>query len=537
MADQGTGNKPRALLSVSDKTGIVPFARELENLGYEILSTGGTAELLEKEGIAVTRVSKVTDFPEILGGRVKTLHPKIQGGILARPDLPSDAKDLADHHIVPIELVCINLYPFVETVAQGKVALSEAVEKIDIGGPTMIRAAAKNFQHVMVVVESSDYNFVLKEIKGKSVSPDFRFELARKAFTHTARYDSSIAQYLHQFEAYKSAKNGEPKLTLPNQIYFQLSKIQDLRYGENPHQNAAYYQENPLLEKTKMQPLWQKLQGKELSFNNILDAQSALAMVWEFADPAAVIVKHTNPCGVAWDGKNLIQAYEDALACDSLSAFGGIVALNRKVEEDLAKRMNEHFFELILAPEFSQAALELLKGKKNLRLLQIQGSLPAYAWDFKRTQRGFLVQDRDLENLCLLKEKDKADSKVRVVSKRIPTADEWQAMDFAWRVVRHVKSNAIVLCQKNRTIGIGAGQMSRVDSSKLARIKAQVDPKGSVLASDAFFPFRDGIDAAAEAGARAIIQPGGSIRDEEVIQAANEHDMAMVFTGQRHFKH
>lgn len=518
----------RAILSVSDKTGLVAFARGLKDLNFEILSTGGTAKALAEEGIAVTKVSEATGFPEILQGRVKTLHPKILGGVLGRPTLDSDKRDLDAAGIAPVELVCVNLYPFVQTVARGA-ALAEAIENIDIGGPTMIRAAAKNHAHVLVVVDPLDYHEVLEQLQAGAASPgggslDLRFRLARKAFAHTAAYDGAISEYLHTFDHVDDAASGKRSSVFSRHLHLHFVKEQDLRYGENPHQRAAYYRDAEETSKP-----WDQLQGKELSFNNLLDAQAAWAAVREFKAPAAVIVKHTNPCGVAWHPESLKTAYLDALSCDPTSAFGGIAAFNRVVGHDLVLELEKLFLEVILAPDFTPEVLAKLAAKKNLRLLRVKGLQAPEGWDFRRLWGGLLVQDWDIKTVDM--------ATAKLVTKRAPTPEERSALDFAWKVARHVKSNAIVLAKDRKTIGIGAGQMSRVDSSRLAQSKAQSDTKGSVMASDAFFPFRDGIDTAAKAGVTAVVQPGGSVRDEEVIAAANEHGMAMLFTDVRHFKH
>ncbi len=510
----------RAIVSVWDKRGVVEFARGLVDLGYEILSTGGTERALREAGVPVVAVSSVIGFPEILGGRVKTLHPAILGGILARRDDPGQMKQLEELDIAPVDLVAVNLYPFEETIAREGVTLAEALENIDIGGPTMVRAAAKNFPSVTVVVDPLDYGWVLEKMRAGILGEDDRRRLAAKAFARVSAYDRTIANYL-----------GESPEGWPAELVLPLQKVQDLRYGENPHQSAAFYRVG---EERGVAALTQ-LHGKELSYNNYLDVDGALGLVLEFSEPAAVIVKHNNPCGVGV-ADTLVEAYKKALATDPVSAFGGIVAVNRPVDEALANKLRELFLEVVVAPSFDQAALAVLTRKKNLRLLVVPeyGKRRSHAdWEVKSVWGGVLVQEFD--ELAAEKESD-----YRVVTKRQPTEQEWRALRFAWAVTRWVKSNAIVFAAEDRTLGIGAGQMSRVDSVHLAAWKAgnaNLDLKGSVLGSDAFFPFRDGVDAAAEAGATAIIQPGGSVRDEEVIQAADEHGMAMVFTGHRHFRH
>lgn len=519
------GKIRRAILSVSDKSGIVPFAKELARLGVEILSTGGTAKTLRDQGIAVIDISQYTGFPEMLDGRVKTLHPKVHGGLLGQRSKPEHVKKMEEHGILPIDLVAVNLYPFESTVAKEGCTLEEAIENIDIGGPTMIRAAAKNYPDVTVVVDPNDYEAVLAELKEKGeVSIETNFRLAKKVYQHTARYDGAISNYLGQIE-------GEEKtISFPETFTFQVKKVQDLRYGENPHQKAAFYREYLLTEPCVSNSV--QLQGKELSFNNLLDVDSAFETVKEFGEIAVVIIKHNNPCGVATSSESLVEAYRKARDCDPVSAFGGVVGLNRTVDRETAEEMAKIFLEVVIAPGYTPEALEVFKGKKDLRLLQsppLSGSFLRGGFDMKKVVGGLLLQERDLGMVPM---KD-----WKVVTQRKPTEQELKAMAFGWRVAKHVKSNAIVLVREDRTIGIGAGQMSRVDSTRLAVMKAQSSTKGTVLASDAMFPFRDGVDAAAEAGAVAVIQPGGSIRDDEVIAAANEHNMAMVFTGMRHFRH
>lgn len=519
----------RALLSVSKKEGILELAKTLADLKVEILSTGNTAEILKKEGLPVKTVSDFTGFPEILDGRVKTLQPKIHGGLLARRDDAKHLKEMEQNQILPIDLVVVNLYPFEESIAKKDCSLGNAIENIDIGGPTMIRSAAKNFEHVAVVVDPNDYTELskqLEESQGK-VSRELRFRLAQKAFSHTAAYDGAISNYLTSIEV--CDEKSVPQMEKFPAVYnLQAERVSNLRYGENPHQGAAFYS----LKKVKEPAVGNSicLHGKELSFNNLLDLDAALETVKEFKDTACVIIKHNNPCGVA-TGKTLREAFVQAKACDPVSAFGGIAGVNRKVDLEFAEEFNKTFFEAIIAPDYDADAMELLKSKKNLRILKTPSvnEWKPENWEIKKIVGGVLLQDRDLGRVEI------ADCKI--VSARQPTNDELIAMDFAWKVAKHVKSNAIIFAKPGRTVGIGAGQMSRIDSVKIGSLKAQEDLKGSVLASDAFFPFRDGIDEAAKVGISAIIQPGGSVRDEEVIQAANEHGLAMILTGMRHFRH
>ncbi|MEJ2060924.1 MAG: bifunctional phosphoribosylaminoimidazolecarboxamide formyltransferase/IMP cyclohydrolase [Gammaproteobacteria bacterium] len=516
----------RALISVSDKTGVVEFARHLHTAGVEILSTGGTADLLRKEGIPVVDVAEHTGFPEIMDGRVKTLHPRIHGGILGRRD--QDTGVMEEHDIVPIDLVAVNLYPFEATVAKPDCSFEDAIENIDIGGPAMIRATAKNHRFVTVIVDPADYNRVALEMRERNgcVCADTRFDLATKAFEHTARYDGMIANYLGSL-----SKDGS-RHTFPRTLNQQFDKREDLRYGENPHQQAAFYVDHrssgPSISTAE------QLQGKELSFNNIADTDAALECVKQFEVPACVIVKHANPCGVAM-GEDLTVAYERAYATDPTSAFGGIIAFNRRLDADTARTIIERqFVEVIVAPAIDEGATEALKEKKNIRVLvtgEWHNPTPP-GFDFKRVNGGLLVQDRDVGMIT--------EADLQIATWRSPSEQEMKDLLFAWKVAKFVKSNAIVYAQGGQTTGIGAGQMSRVYSARIAGIKAAdegIDVVGSVMASDAFFPFRDGIDAAHAAGITAVIQPGGSMRDEDVIQAANEHDMAMVFTGMRHFRH
>lgn len=518
------GKIRRAIISVSDKRGIVVFAKSLAEMGIEILSTGGTSKVLRENGILVRDISDYTGFPEILDGRVKTLHPKIHGGLLGQRSKPEHLEKMREHGIVPIDLVCVNLYPFEETITKQECTLEEAIENIDIGGPTMLRSAAKNYNDVTVVVDPDDYEPIISELREKGeISLETNFRLAKKVFQHTARYDASISNYLGQIE------NGKRIHKFPETFSFQVKKIQDLRYGENPHQQAAFYQEYILDEPSVANAI--KLHGKELSFNNILDTDSALEAVKEFEEPACVIIKHNNPCGVAIS-ENLADAFKKAKDCDPVSSFGGVVGFNRVVDEETANELSEIFLEVIIAPGFCKEALEILKKKKDLRILESPPltlrSLKG-GYDFKKVVGGLLIQDRDIFTAKM--------DQLNIVTKRKPTQEELRAMSFGWKVVKHVKSNAIVLCREDRTVGIGAGQMSRVDSTRLAVMKAQSSTKGCVLASDAMFPFRDGVDVGAEAGITAIIQPGGSIRDDEVIKAADEYNIAMVFTGMRHFRH
>jgi len=513
----------RALVSVSDKTGIVEFCRELQTLGIQLLSTGGTAKTLAENGIPVTEVSDYTGFPEMMDGRVKTLHPKVHGGILGRRGI--DDAVMADNGILAIDMVVVNLYPFAETIARADCDFEMAIENIDIGGPTMLRAAAKNHADVAVIVDPNDYGFILAELKGSELqlSAQTHFNLAAKCFAHTAGYDSQIARYLAEL-------NG---VRFPETLNLQFEHHQALRYGENPHQQAAFYREKTpapgTLAATK------QLQGKELSYNNIADADAALECVKSFADkPTCVIVKHANPCGVA-QADDLPGAYNLAYQTDPTSAFGGIIAFNRELDETTAAEIiNRQFVEVIIAPAISDAAQAVLAAKPNIRVLAC-GAWPeqaAASLDFKRVAGGLLVQDKDQGAITT--------ADLKIVSRRAPTEQELADLLFAWKVAKFVKSNAIVYCQNGQTIGIGAGQMSRVYSAKIAGIKAAdegLTVAGSAMASDAFFPFRDGIDAAAAAGITAVIHPGGSMRDSEVIAAADEHGMAMVFTGMRHFRH
>ncbi len=519
----------RALISVSDKSGIVEFAKNLQQQGVEILSTGGTAKLLEDSDVNVTEVSSYTGFPEMMDGRLKTLHPKIHGGILGRRG--TDDEIMAEHGIQAIDLLVVNLYPFESTIAAADCDRPRAIENIDIGGPTMLRAAAKNHHDVAVVIEHDDYQWILETITELGgLNLEQRFQLAVKTFAHTARYDGAIANYLGKQLATETESPDQH--SFPATLSMQYRKTQSMRYGENPHQKAAFYVEHQASEASISSA--RQLQGKALSFNNVADTDAALECVKSFSNsPACVIVKHANPCGVA-TGKTLLDAYQRAFLTDPTSAFGGIIAFNQQLDSETAKAIiDKQFVEVIIAPSVSEEAEEICQSKANVRLLSCgnwQNSIATQ--EFKAVTGGLLVQDKDIE---LVNE-----AELKVVSHREPTEQEMRDLHFAWKVAKFVKSNAIVYAKDGQTIGIGAGQMSRVYSAKIAGIKAQdegLDVPGSVMASDAFFPFRDGLDAAAKAGITAVIQPGGSIRDEEVIAAANEHGMAMVFTGMRHFKH
>jgi phosphoribosylaminoimidazolecarboxamide formyltransferase/IMP cyclohydrolase len=518
----------RALISVSDKSGVVEFARALKTLKVEILSTGGTAKLLADNGVAVTEVSDYTGFPEMLDGRVKTLHPKIHGGILGRRDLDSHVQAMRERDIPPIDLVVVNLYPFEDTVARKDCRLEDAIENIDIGGPTLLRAAAKNHGAVTVIVDAADYATVLEEIKQHQggVSDATRFRLATKAFAHTAAYDGAIANYLG------CEQPGGARTDFPDTFNVQLRHAMGLRYGENPHQKAAFYVERHPAEACIATA--RMLQGKELSFNNIADADAALECVKSFDETACVIVKHANPCGVAI-ADTVLDAYQHAYVTDPTSAFGGIIAFNRPLDAATAKAiLDRQFVEVIVAPSIHDDAKPVLAGKPNVRVLETGawGATRPAQLDYRRVTGGLLVQDTDQGRIT---EKD-----LKVVTQRRPNPQELRDLLFAWKVVKFVKSNAIVYCKEGRTIGVGAGQMSRVYSARIASIKATdagLEVRGSVMASDAFFPFRDGLDQAAETGVTAVIQPGGSMRDKEVIEAADQHGIAMVFTGMRHFRH
>jgi phosphoribosylaminoimidazolecarboxamide formyltransferase/IMP cyclohydrolase len=517
----------RALLSVSDKTGLAAFAGGLARLGVSLLSTGGTAKALAEAGLEVVEIGDYTGFPEMLDGRVKTLHPKVHGGILARRDVPAHAAALEKHAIPTIDLVVVNLYPFREAVARPGCTLEEAIENIDIGGPAMVRSAAKNWRDVGVVVDPADYAPLLLELEteGGTLSAATRFALARKAFSHTAAYDGAISNWLTA-----RGPDGAAE-AFPDCFNVQAVKVQDLRYGENPHQQAAFYREDPPVAGTISSS--RQLQGKELSYNNIADADAAWECVKTFAEPACVIVKHANPCGVATTG-SLLEAYRRAFATDPVSAFGGIIAFNRPVDGPSLDAVAAQFLEVLIAPSYTADALAAIAQKRNVRVLEVppggRGREPRLDW--KRVGGGLLVQTADERNVL--------PSELRVVTRKAPTPEQEADLLFAWRVAKFVKSNAIVYCAHGRTLGIGAGQMSRVDSTRIAAMKAKhagLSLAGSVVASDAFFPFRDGLDVAADNGATAVIQPGGSVRDDEVIAAADERGVAMVFTGIRHFRH
>ncbi len=513
----------RAILSVTDKTGIVDFARNLLELGVELVSTGGTAKLLREANIKVKDISELTGFPEMLDGRVKTLHPKVHGGILHRRSDPVHVSTVAEHQIPPIDMVVVNLYAFEKTAAKPDVHFEELIENIDIGGPSMIRSAAKNFQDVAIVTSPWDYPRIIEEMKSNNgeLTQPTKWELARKAFATTAAYDSAIATTLERV-----AVNGsfalEPPSSFPNTLRLQFQKSMDLRYGENPHQKAALYTDGSGIGIAN----GRQLQGKELSYNNIVDLQACWELALEFEQPAVAIIKHTNPAGCA-TGATLAEAYRKALECDPVSAFGGVIGVNRPVDKDAAAEMAKLFVEAISAPGYEAEAREIFAAKKNLRLLEVTPSAPSMV--LKAVSGGLLLQDADVKPLI--------DRDLKVVSDRQPTAEEMRALKFAWIVCKHVKSNAIVYCRDGQTVGVGAGQMSRVDSCKIGASKAVLPLKGTVAASDAFFPFPDGVEVIASYGATAIIQPGGSVRDQEVIDTANKLGLAMVFTGVRHFRH
>ena len=515
----------RALVSVSDKSGIIEFARLLHGMGVVLLSTGGTAALLRDAGVPVTDVADYTGFPEMLDGRVKTLHPRVHGGILARRDLPAHLAALDAQRIDPIDMVVVNLYPFSETIAKPDCTLEEAIENIDIGGPAMVRSAAKNYSHVAVVTDPADYAAIGQELQasGGSLTPARRFALAQKAFSHTAAYDSAISNYLTALEPH-----GGHAL-FPGRLNLQFDKVQDLRYGENPHQHAAFYRD--------VTPVpgglagYVQLQGKELSYNNIADADAAWECVKTLDAPACVIVKHANPCGVAL-AENLLAAYRLAFAADPTSAYGGVIAFNRVLDAAAVQAVMQQFVEVIIAPGVGPEAKAVIAQKANVRVLEVPLAAGENRYDLKRVGGGVLVQTPDSRNV--------GEGELKVVTGTAPSLKQVRDLVFAWRVAKFIKSNAILFAFNGQTVGVGAGQMSRVDSARIALIKARnagLGLNGSVVASDAFFPFRDAVDVVAEAGATAIIQPGGSVRDEEVIAAADEHGMAMVFTGIRHFRH
>ncbi|MCZ6550295.1 MAG: bifunctional phosphoribosylaminoimidazolecarboxamide formyltransferase/IMP cyclohydrolase [Candidatus Methylomirabilales bacterium] len=520
----------RALLSVSDKAGIAEFAKGLVEFGVALISTGKTAEHLRTAEIKVTDVAEVTGYPEMLEGRVKTLHPAIHAAILASRRDPEHQSQLEQRRISPIDLVAVNLYPFEATIEEETLDLSRAIEQIDIGGPALIRSAAKNLECVVILTHPGQYPEILREIRQHGgISLKTRLRLAQEAFQLTTRYEGAIATFLSAVSATEASLMTQWPQPFPPFLAWGLEKVQPLRYGENPHQQGALYRwsrtKGPCLANAE------QLQGKALSYSNLLDLDAALHLVLEFSGPAACLIKHSNPCGVAI-GEPLVDVYQRARSTDLVSAYGGVVGLNRIVDEATAKEIASTFVEAVIAPEYTEAAKEVLRLRTNLRIMRIQAEewqLPPDPWDMRRISGGLLLQERDRTDL------DK--TALAVVTKREPTPAEWEALGFAWKVAKHVKSNAVVFTTATTTVGIGAGQMSRVDSCRLAVMKAQSSLKDTVVASDAFFPFRDGIDAVAEAGATAVIQPGGSVRDPEIIQAAEEHGMAMVFTGIRHFRH
>ena len=519
------GKIKRAILSVYNKEGILELACALQGLGVEILSTGGTYKLLHENGISVREVSEYTGFPEMLDGRVKTLHPKIHGGILGIRNNPTHQLQMEAHGICAIDLVVVNLYPFKATIDRPDATLTEALENIDIGGPAMLRSAAKNFHDVAVVVDPMDYASVIEEIKrpGGEISQSLRFQLAQKVFSHTSDYDREIGSYLST----QATQESLPE-KFPNLLTISFDKVQGLRYGENPHQQAALYKERsiPAADTATLRQLW----GKEMSYNNFLDADAAMGLASEFSEPTAVIVKHNNPCGVA-AGKTFAEAYRKARATDPVSAFGGVVAFNGPLDAETAIEITTTFMEVVIAPQIDPSALAILQKKKDLRVIESGASSSSKGrLNVRCMAGGVLIQDHDSAMMT-------DPSALKVVSRRPPTSEELRALLFAWKVCKHVKSNAIVLAQSDQTVGIGAGQMSRVDAVKIAIMKAQMPITGCAMSSDAFFPFRDGIDTAAYAGVTAVIQPGGSIRDPDVICAIDEHQMAMVLTGMRHFRH
>ncbi len=511
----------RAILSVTDKSGLVDFAGQLAKLEVELVSTGGTAKLLRDSGIAVKDISELTGFPEMLDGRVKTLHPKVHGGILHRREDSGHRAAVAEHHIPAIDMVVVNLYAFEKTAAKPGAHFEEIIENIDIGGPSMIRSAAKNFQDVAVVTSPTDYAAIAHEMgrSGGSLSKETKWRLAQKAFATTAAYDSAIASTLERVGGDFQLRSSED---FPENLRLAFQKITDLRYGENPHQKAAMYTDGSGTGVANVR----QVQGKELSYNNIVDLQAAWDLAQEFDDPVCAIIKHTNPCGTA-TGKSLVEAYTRALECDPVSAFGGVIGVNRTVDAAAATEMAKLFLEVIAAPAFDEGAKAVFVSKKNLRLVEVPGG--DQPWVLKNISGGVLVQDSDLHKL--------SEADLKVVTKRSPTAEEKRALLFAWKVCKHVKSNAILYARDGQTVGVGAGQMSRVDSCKLGAMKAQLPLQGTVAASDAFFPFPDGVEEIAKTGATAIIQPGGSMRDQEVIEAADRLGLAMIFTGVRHFRH
>jgi phosphoribosylaminoimidazolecarboxamide formyltransferase/IMP cyclohydrolase len=532
MEEESMKKIQRALISVSDKRGIEEFARALDKMGVEILSTGGTAKLLKNLGIPVRLVSEYTGSPEILEGRVKTLHPKIHGALLALRDNPKHMSQVEEHEIELIDLVVVNLYPFEKTIEKEGVTLEETIEQIDIGGPSMLRSAAKNFKSVAVVCNPDKYEGILKELQSNNgyLSDETKLKLAVEVFQRTSSYDAKINEFLKSQVASSSQQDGS--VSCPEVLELKFKKVQDLRYGENPHQKAAFYRDG--VEGVQGLASARQLHGKELSFNNLLDLEAALGIVRDFDIPAASIIKHNNPCGAACS-ERLVDAYRDALACDSLSAFGSIVGLNKRVDLETAEAITAaDFVECVVAPGYEKEALTLFRNKKNLRILELpqehlKESLGEYEFDLKKVAGGLLCQEKDTKGISL--------DMLKVVTQKQPTAEEMSSLVFGYKIGKWVKSNAIVLCQGTKTVGIGAGQMSRVDSVIIACMKAQEKSRGATLASDAFFPKSDAIKTAAEAGITAIIQPGGSIRDGEVIKAADEAGIAMVFTGMRHFRH
>ena len=514
----------RALISVSNKSGIVDFAKTLASMDIEIISTGGTAAMLQKNGVPVIEIADYTGFPEILDGRVKTLHPKIHGGLLALRDNPEHVRILEEQHIPPIDLVVVNLYPFEETINKPDCALEEAIENIDIGGPTMLRSAAKNYRFVAVVIDPGDYETVLSELRDNKmkISDQTRLRLAQKVFTATARYDSLISTYLD--------KVCYPETTFPDTLFLNYKRASVLRYGENPHQQACFYVDGTIDEPSIATA--QSLQGKPLSYNNIMDSDAAFATVREFEETACIVLKHANPCGAAIDaGGDILTADKKALACNPVSAFGGIIAINRPMTAALAEALSDHFVEVLIAPEYDEDSLKILEKKKNLRVLKVPFVTPKRKelFDLKKVLGGILIQERDSHSLNL--------ESFKTVTKRAPSEEEILAMKLGWKICKHIKSNAIVYANATQIVGVGAGQMSRVDSARFGIEKARLEIKGACMASDALIPFRDAVDVAAEAGVTAIVQTGGSLRDKEVIAAADEHGIAMVFTGYRPFYH
>lgn len=518
----------QALISVSDKTGVLDFARALSDMGVNILSTGGTAKLLAEHGIKVTEVADYTGFPEMLDGRVKTLHPKVHGGILARRDFPEHVAALQTHGIPTIDMVVVNLYPFQQTIAREHCSLEDAIENIDIGGPAMLRSSAKNHKDVTVICDPSDYAQVLSEMKAHNGTVTFetKFTLAKKVFAHTAQYDGAITNY---FTSLGADKQHATRSSYPATLNLHFDKVQEMRYGENPHQSAAFYREiNP---QAGALANYTQLQGKELSYNNIADADAAWECVKTFDEAACVIIKHANPCGVAV-GITPFEAYSKALQTDPTSAFGGIIAFNRELDGNAAEAVAKQFVEVLIAPSFTEQAKKIFAAKQNVRLLEIPIGDAVNNYDFKRVGGGLLIQSPDAKNVAL--------ADLKIVSKKQPTPQQLQDLMFAWRVAKFVKSNAIVFCANGMTMGVGAGQMSRIDSARIASIKAMnagLSLVGTAVASDAFFPFRDGLDVVVEAGATSVIHPGGSMRDQEVIDAADEHGIVMMLTGTRHFRH